>query len=266
LSFSFFQEKLEKINFIIRYGYNLLMKQNCALLISLILFSVDAHAWGLKEFGEEAAVPVTTDAKFVFWGGAALTLGLVIFEDSVVDPFQQKQVRNKTLGDSSRWGDWMGQLIPNALYIAGMGISGHNGNSEGYRRAIGMFKATAYSTSVTTVLKYTVQEPRPIDSHWKNSFPSGHATSAFAFSGYVMAEHEYWLGIPALIVSTFTAYSRINDNMHWLHDVTAGATIGWAYGWGMSKLQQKQKKDAETAFIMPIYDSKNVGLALYKEF
>jgi len=190
---------------------------------------------------------------------------LLIFEDSVIDPFQQKQVRNKTLGHSSKWGDWMGKLVPNALYIGWMGAKGYHGDPEGYRRAVGMFKATAYSTSVTTLLKYTIREPRPIDSSWKNSFPSGHTTSAFAFSGYLMAEHEYWVGVPALLVSTFIGYSRINDNMHWLHDVTAGATIGWVYGWGISKYQRK-KKDDELVTVLPIYDSRTFGLALHKEF
>jgi hypothetical protein len=248
------------------------MKKFGLFLISLLLSS-SAFAWGWKELGEEAAVPVTTDAKYALYIGAGLTTVIVLFDDPVVDPFQQKTTRNKTLGDSSRWGDWMGQLVPNLLYSAGMAISGHNGDPDGYRRSIGMLKATAYSTGVTTVLKYTVREPRPIDHHWKNSFPSGHTTSAFAFSGYVMAEHEYALGIPALIVSTFVAYSRINDNMHWLQDITAGATIGWVYGWGISKLQQKQKKEAangkepeQTTYVMPLLDSRTAGLTLYREF
>lgn len=235
-------------------------------LLLALSFSTPTFGWGWKELGEEAASPVTTDAKYVLYGGTALTLVLLAFEDSVIDPFQQKQARNKTLGESSRWGDWMGQLVPNILYIGGMSIAGNYGDPEGFRRAIGMFKATAYSTSVTTLLKYTVREPRPIDSDWKNSFPSGHSTTAFAFSGYVMAEHEYWLGIPSLILATFIGYSRINDNMHWLHDVTAGATIGWVYGWGISKLQQKNKKEEQTTFIMPLLDSQTAGLTLYKEF
>jgi len=249
--------------------------------LSLVLFCcavfslpVRAFAWGWESFKEEAASPVTTDAKYVLWAGTGVTLVLVAFDDAIVDPFQQKQVRNRTLGDSSRWGDWMGQLVPNALYMGVMGYQGYRGDPEGYRRAIGMFKATAYSTSVTTILKYTVREPRPIDSDWKNSFPSGHSTSAFAFSGYVMAEHEYWIGVPALLLSTFIGYSRINDNMHWLHDVTAGATIGWVYGWGISKLQQAKKTPTEkekekaqgTTFVVPLYDSQTAGLALYSEF
>lgn len=240
--------------------------KNCFLLLLLLLPLGNAFAWGWKKLGEEAASPVTTDAKYYFWTGTALTTIVVIFDDPVVDPFQQKTTRNKTLGDASRWGDWMGQLVPNALYMGVMGIKGYNGDPEGYRRAIGMFKATAYSTSVTTVLKYTVREPRPIDHHWKNSFPSGHTTSAFAFSGYVMGEHEYWVGVPALLLSTFIGYSRINDNMHWLQDIIAGATIGFGYGYGISKLQRKEKKDEPVTMVTPILDHQTAGVALYREF
>lgn len=234
-------------------------------LLSL-LFSLHAKAWGWKELGEEAAVPVTTDAKYYFWSGAALTTLVVLVDDSFVDPFQKETAGEKSLGKSSRWGDWMGQLIPNAVYIGAMSIRGYNGDPEGYRRALGMFKATAYSTSVTTVLKYTIREPRPIDHHWKNSFPSGHTTSAFAFSGYVMAEHEYWLGIPAVLLSAFIGWSRINDNMHWLQDVVAGATIGFAYGYGISKLQKKKKADEPVTMVAPILDHQTAGVSLYREF
>jgi membrane-associated phospholipid phosphatase len=80
-----------------------------------------------------------------------------------------------------------------------------------------------------------------------------------------MAEHEYWLGIPSLLLSTFIGYSRINDNMHWLQDVTAGATIGFAYGWGISRIQKKKKAE-ETVMVVPIIDLKTAGLSLYREF
>lgn len=245
------------------------MKQIFIFLTLLFLGSGHALAYyNFEKFEDEISTPVTTDAKYALWIGGGLTLSLWAFKDQVVVPFQEKQVRNKTLGDSSRWGDWMGQLVPNILYIGAFAYRGaYMNDPAGHRRAVGMFKATLYSTSVTTFLKYTVRESRPIDKDWRNSFPSGHTTSAFAFGGYVMAEHEYWLGIPALILSTFIGYSRINDNMHWLHDVTAGATIGWVYGWGISKLQQKTEKEKEkSTFIAPIYDSRTVGISLYKEF
>lgn len=232
-----------------------------------LVFSSNVFAWGLKDLGEELATPVTTDAKYVFYGGAALTLTFAIFEDAIVDPFQEKQVRNNTLGDASRWGDWMGQLVPNILYVGGMGIASQFGDPKAADRAIGMFKATLYSTMATTVLKYTIREPRPNDPSEKNSFPSGHTTSAFAFSGYIAGEHGWGWGSAALLLSTFTAYSRINDNRHYLHDVMAGATIGWAYGWGMSRLQRdKREKKEEQAYIAPLIDTKTIGISLYKQF
>ena len=129
-----------------------------------------------------------------------------------------------------------------------------------------MFKATAYSSAVTTIIKYTAREPRPYDHNVKNSFPSGHATTAFAFSGFVAAEHGWAWGAPALLMSTFVAYSRINDNQHWLHDVVAGGTIGWVYGWGIAKLNHGKKKKEGEVSVVPIYDHKTAGLSLYREF
>ena len=237
------------------------------ILVTFAVFSKQSYAWGLKELGDEAASPVTTDAKYVLYAGTLLTLTFIIFEDQVSDPFQEKQVRNKTLGGASIWGDRFGQLVPNILYVAGMGIAGQYGDTKAAERAIGMFKATAYAISATTILKYTVREPRPNAIHEKNSFPSGHTTSAFSFSGYVAAEHGWGWGSAALLSSTFVAYSRINDNRHFLHDITAGATIGWVYGWGIAKLEKKNKdKEKDSAHIVPIIDTKTAGLSLYKEF
>lgn len=236
------------------------------LALILLIFPVSAFPWGLKNLGQESAVPVTTDAKYVLIAGTITTVTLVIFEDAVIDPFQQKQVRNKTLGHSSQWGDFMGQWVPNLLYSGGMGLASLNGNSEGQRRAIGMLKASSYATAVTTALKYTIREPRPIDRHWRNSFPSGHSTTAFAFSGYVAAEHGWMWGLPATLLSAFVGYSRIQDNKHWLHDVVGGATIGWTYGWGISKLQKKKQADETTLTVLPFGDSGTFGLVASKEF
>jgi membrane-associated phospholipid phosphatase len=233
------------------------------VLFLLTLFTTNAYAWGLKDFGEEAATPVTTSAKYVLIAGSLITYGLAVSSDQVGDPFDAKQRRNNTLGDASRWGDWMGQLIPNALYVGGMAIASRYQDPKAHYRAIGMFKATAYSVGVTTVLKYSIREPRIGDHSTRNSFPSGHSTSAFAFSGYVAGEHGWGWGSAALLLSTFTAYSRINDGAHRLHDVAAGATIGWVYGWGIAR---QKKQEMNEAFIVPILDSRTAGVSVFKEF
>jgi membrane-associated phospholipid phosphatase len=240
------------------------------LSIFLLLGSSKSFAWGLKELGEEVVSPVTTDAKYALYGGSALTLVLAMYQDQVGKPFGEKQVRNQTLGTSSQYGAFLGNMVGNTLYVVGMGIAGFYGDPKGYDRAIGMFKASAYSFSVTTILKRVVQEPRPSNHDERDSFPSGHANASFTFSGYVAAEHGWGWGSAALMFSSFVAYSRIQDNRHRLHDVAGGATIGWAYGWAMSRMQHKEAKARQekekSAIILPLLDSQTAGLTLYKEF
>lgn len=239
------------------------------LSIFLLLGSTRRYAWGLKELGEEVASPVTTDAKYVLYGGAALTLVLAYYQDEVGKPFGEKQVRNQSLGSNSQYGAFLGNMVGNTLYVIGMGVAGYNGDPKGYDRALGMFKASAYSFAVTTALKRIVQEPRPSNHDERDSFPSGHANASFTFSGYVAAEHGWGWGSAALLFSSFVAYSRIQDNRHRLHDVVGGATIGWAYGWAMSRQQRKEAKEREKkthGYILPLLDTQTAGLTYFKEF
>jgi hypothetical protein len=233
------------------------------LLIGLTQIKT-AFAWGLKELGEEVSTPVTTSARNVLIVGTAVTLTVLILEDQIIDVVQEETVEHKPLGGWSKYGDLAGQMLPNGLYVLGQGIAGVSGNGKGYQRALGMFKATAYAASVTTVLKYTIREPRPNNPQEKNSFPSGHTTTAFAFSGYVFAEHGWLWGIPAMGISLLSGFSRINDNRHFLHDVLAGATIGFAYGVGISKFQNSDQK--LSFMIVPIYDQNLRGLAFQNDF
>jgi membrane-associated phospholipid phosphatase len=92
-----------------------------------------------------------------------------------------------------------------------------------------MFKTSLFSGATTFFLKRLINQRRPHKGD-RNSFPSGHTTTAFAFSTVVALEHPEW-AIPAYALSTFVGLSRMNDNAHYLHDVTMGATIGMAYGY-----------------------------------
>jgi membrane-associated phospholipid phosphatase len=238
------------------------------LIISTLLFST-AQAWDITDFKSESLSPINTSARNVLFVGGGLTLAVLIFEDSIVDPTQEEFADDKPLGSLSKFGDLAGQMIPNALYAIGQTLVGVSGDELGYKRAMGMLKASAYAATVTTALKYTVREPRPGNSTNRNSFPSGHATVAFAFGGYVYEEHGWKWGVPALAMASFVGASRINDNRHYLHDVLAGATIGMAYGIGMSKIdrmkREKGDQDAGISFV-PIFDWETKGIAMIKEF
>lgn len=241
-------------------------------LITLLMLTLSStsFAWDTNDLKNEALSPLTTSARNVLYVGGAITLGVLIFEDSIIDYTQRDLSNDKPLGSLSKFGDLSGQLLPNAIYVLAQSLAGVNGDPQGYTRAVGMFKASAYAATLTTGLKYAIREPRPGKTNERNSFPSGHATTAFAFSGYVLEEHGWAWGAPALVISSFVGASRINDNRHYLHDVLAGATIGMAYGIGMSKIDKKKAEgsegEKEALTIVPIFDWDTKGLALIYDF
>lgn len=69
------------------------------------------------------------------------------------------------------------------------------------------------------------------------SFPSGHATAAFALASLVSSETSDWwpdtrwvIGPVIYGAATLTGVSRIYNNQHWASDVIAGAAVGTLTG------------------------------------
>jgi membrane-associated phospholipid phosphatase len=66
----------------------------------------------------------------------------------------------------------------------------------------------------------------------ESSFPSGHATAAFAAATVFAQEYKDQILIPVIAYSaaTLVGLSRISENAHWLTDVFAGAALGYVTG------------------------------------
>jgi hypothetical protein len=226
----------------------------------------------IGEIPAELASPWTTDAKYYLLGGAAATTLLVLFKHQTDDPTQRKFQEAHPLGKFSKLGDYGGRFVPNALYSLGMFADWFGTRDPlALERSEMMLKASLYAVSVGEGLKYAVHEQRPGNGDQK-SFPSGHSTAAFAFAGMVAAEHPLPYGIAAFGLATLTGLSRINDNQHYLHDVVAGATIGTAYGLGVSYLHEKHRNEEKTLSpgisyqVVPILSPNAHGAALLAEF
>ncbi len=104
----------------------------------------------------------------------------------------------------------------------------------GRDRALRVGDAALSSTIITYALKETIREKRP-DGSSRDSFPSGHATAAFAVatmeSAYHPKEALLWYGGAAII-----SWSRVRLNRHYTQDVLAGAVIGYATSrWELSR-------------------------------
>lgn len=69
-----------------------------------------------------------------------------------------------------------------------------------------------------------------VDVFIHNSFPSGHATQAFAiFMSLAFSLSSKKIKFLLLILAVLTAYSRVYISQHWLEDVVAGSFVGTSF-------------------------------------
>jgi hypothetical protein len=221
-----------------------------------------ANEYGHQAFVEDLSSPVHyQQSRDILIYGSLLTSGLILLRNDLVEPFQESMVEQDLLGDYSRYGDLAGQMIPNLIYMGYMGLDGHySEQEESARRAKLMFKVSAFSGITTFFLKRLINERRPNKGD-RNSFPSGHSTTAFAFASVIAIEHPGWK-YAAYGLASFVAFSRINDNAHYLHDVVMGATIGTSFGYALA---QKSKEDTDKVSdinysISPLVGGQYIGL------
>lgn len=85
-------------------------------------------------------------------------------------------------------------------------------------------ESAVVTLGVTYSLKYAVNERRP--NGGSGSFPSGHSSISFASAEFMRKRYGWECGIPAYAAASFVAYSRVEANEHYPHDVIAGAAIG----------------------------------------
>lgn len=123
------------------------------------------------------------------------------------------------------------QHVPMASVFALKAAGYHSGASADWTE-LGLTAAASYvmGAAATYSAKQLVGERRP-DKSDTRSFPSGHAT--FAFAGATMLHHEYghlspWVSVGGFGLATLIAASRVAGDRHYLHDVCAGAAIGVA--------------------------------------
>ena len=107
---------------------------------------------------------------------------------------------------------------------------------RGRNRTLRTGDALVVSVALSEGLKLATRERRP-DGTERNSFPSGHATAAFAVaameSHYHHREAPLWYGGAVLI-----AASRVGLHRHYIHDVLAGALLGYA----TAEVERRQKR------------------------
>jgi membrane-associated phospholipid phosphatase len=195
----------------------------------------------------------TRSSAWVAGGTVVATAALMAADPGITEEFHDPgPQRSRFLQNSARGFDWIGDpgtvILAAAMYGTGR-IAHHPVLAElGLRSA----EALAISGAVTGLIKGVAGRDRPFlndrdadDFHagagfgggGHTSFPSGHATAAFAVASVVASESSFrWPHASHVIqpvvygLATSVALARVYGEHHWASDVVAGAGIGTLTG------------------------------------
>jgi membrane-associated phospholipid phosphatase len=139
----------------------------------------------------------------------------------------------------------------NALVLTALGLPAVEGDWQGAKQAAFSIGATGL---VTTALKESISEERP-DGSDNKSFPSGHTSVSFAAAATLYKRHGWEVGLPAHAVAALVGVARVKAHKHFVHDVIAGAAIGEAGGWLLTKRKNENVRwlpwgDAHSGGVM----------------
>ena len=181
---------------------------------------------GIKALFKDLAGDVThlPSKENLFWVGVGGGLALVAhpFDDDVNETMVGSTFAKNFFKPGSVVGQF-GTLFGTAGIIYGVGRI--KDQPKVSHLGMDLIEALAVSEGLVQGIKYSTQRERP-DHSAHNSFPSGHASDTFAFAT-ALERHLGWKGaVPAYIISSYVAMSRLPANRHWLSDVVFGASVG----------------------------------------
>jgi len=122
-----------------------------------------------------------------------------------------------------------GNFLGNGAIHAGAGLSLYLGGKLFHKpgwAALGsdIFSAQAIADIMSTSLKVALSRTRPNGAPY--SFPSGHASVAFASAGVIANRYGLVPGIIAEATAGYVGLSRLQENKHYISDVMAGCLLG----------------------------------------
>lgn len=93
----------------------------------------------------------------------------------------------------------------------------------------------------------------------RRSFPSGHATGAFALMTVLAKQYDsWWVEIPCYTLAVSVAMQRLDTHRHWGADVVLGSAIGY---WVGSTLVNRHKQQSTSWSAKPYLGTDRIGVA-----
>lgn len=184
------------------------------------------------------------------------TFGLMLADEDLQDLVQDH--RNSTTNRVSRWTDRYTKRVTN-LTIGGFYLSGIIfRNNKAKETALLCLESVALAEGITKGIKHLVGRTRPFGDkgafHFDPlkippppsslSFPSGHATAAFALTSVIAEQyHRIPLTIALYGGATVVALARVNNNAHFFSDVFWGGVIGVSVGKALVKFNKENSSE-----------------------
>jgi membrane-associated phospholipid phosphatase len=163
-----------------------------------------------------------------------------------------------TAGDRELTDDLNGKRLP--VFRAGAGIG--SGQAQ-FGLALGTFavgrlsrnrevsalgfqliRANLLAQALTQGIKISTHRVRPDGGGM--SFPSGHSSTTFAAATVLQRRYGWKVGVPAYVLASYVAASRVNDRRHFPSDVIFGASLGVAVGLTVTRDTHR------SSFLIPV--------------
>jgi membrane-associated phospholipid phosphatase len=148
---------------------------------------------------------------------------------------------------------WSGAIV-GALFVGGRFARGTRFRDASYD----WLEAYVVNLGYTELTKRLVGRQRP-NGQDNSSFPSGHASNAFALAAVAESHYGWKAGVAAYGVASLVAVSRLKQNAHYLSDVLGGATLGYIVGKTVVRLNDRPRGSRTTQVIVSPALSRNAG-------
>lgn len=184
-----------------------------------------------KNLGRNFKSLFSTQNLVPLLSGAAISGASAGLDDSVQDYFGPQNPHTLFSDTGARAGrPYVLAPAIGALFLTGL----HSDNTRFKSFSYALAQGYVLDLGITQGLKEATGRPRPDGSN-SMSFPSGHSTDGFMIATVVDQFYGHKAGFAAYGLASLLAASRLKSNVHWLSDVTAGATIGYIIGRTVSR-------------------------------
>ncbi len=186
------------------------------------------------------AAPALASPHVIRWWHGAAAVGGISALMLLDHPVQRYAQHNRGPGsnDVAAAVRHFGQPEVYGTVTAGLLAAGVIAGRPEITRAGGRLAASLAVAGLTVqVGKFALGRPRPEQSLDADGYipfsgqvamPSGHTAMAFALATSLSDDiHRPWATVGLYGLATAVAWSRVNDNRHWLTDVTTGALVGF---------------------------------------